>query len=115
MLNRGQLRRRVTMLPLTQIRGNVISEAVVKRAESLVGIGNVFTALSLVSYDPVLQPAMEYVFGNVLICPDMDTAKKVAFYPGIEKRTVTLEGDIFDPQVGIILISKAYLDELITK
>ncbi|CAL8085544.1 unnamed protein product [Calicophoron daubneyi] len=98
LLERGQLRRRVTILPLNQIRGTVVPPAVVKLAENLVGADKVATALSLVDYPPFLQPAMEYAFGNVLVCPDLDTARRVAFHPGIERRTVTLEGDVFDPQ-----------------
>ncbi|KAH8863288.1 Structural maintenance of chromosomes protein 2 [Schistosoma japonicum] len=98
LLERGQIRRRVTMLPLTQIRGNPIPDGIIKKVESLVGSVNAVTALSLIEYDDMLKPVMEYVFGNVLICPDMETAKRVAFYPGIEKKTVTLEGDVFDPQ-----------------
>ena len=62
-----------------------------------VGKGNVHSALSLVTYNPTLQKAMEFVFGNVLICKDMDTAKKVAFDPSVMKKCVTLEGESFDP------------------
>ncbi|CAH8615487.1 unnamed protein product [Schistosoma intercalatum] len=98
LLERGQIRRRVTMLPLTQIRGNPISDGVIKNAQSLVGASNVVTALSLIEYDNMLKPVMEYVFGSVLICPDMEIARRVAFHPGIEKKTITLEGDVFDPQ-----------------
>ncbi|CAI2733808.1 unnamed protein product [Schistosoma spindalis] len=98
LLERGQIRRRVTMLPLTKIRGNPISDGVIKNAQSLVGASNVVTALSLIEYDNMLKPVMEYVFGSVLICPDMEIAKRIAFHPGIEKKTVTLEGDVFDPQ-----------------
>ncbi|CAH8286890.1 unnamed protein product, partial [Schistosoma margrebowiei] len=98
LLERGQIRRRVTMLPLTQIRGNPISDGVIKNAQSLVGASNVVTALSLIEYDNMLKPVMEYVFGSVLICPDMEIARRIAFHPGIEKKTITLEGDVFDPQ-----------------
>ncbi|KER34025.1 hypothetical protein T265_00213 [Opisthorchis viverrini] len=98
LLERGQLRRRVTILPLNQIRGSSIPPAVVRQAESLVGAQNVATALSLIEYPSHLQPAMEYVFGNILVCPDLNTARRVAFHPGIERRTVTWEGDVFDPQ-----------------
>ncbi|CAH8875411.1 unnamed protein product [Trichobilharzia szidati] len=98
LLERGNLRRRFTMLPLTHIRGNPVPESVVKRAQALFGEANVITALSLVDYDDVFKPVMEYVFGDVLICPNMDIAKRVAFHATIAKRTVTLEGDVFDPQ-----------------
>nr|CAH8876488.1 unnamed protein product [Trichobilharzia regenti] len=98
LLERGNLRQRVTMLPLTHIRGNPVPESVIERAQALFGKANVITALSLVDYDDALKPVMEYVFGDVLVCPDMDIAKRVAFHATIARRTVTLEGDVFDPQ-----------------
>lgn len=41
--------------------------------------------------------AMEYVFGTTLVCPDMNVAKQVTFEPSVRARTVTLDGDSFDP------------------
>jgi len=62
-----------------------------------VGKENVQTALSLVGYKSELQPAMEYVFGNSFVCKDMDAAKRVTFDERINKKSVTLDGDSFDP------------------
>jgi len=62
-----------------------------------VGKENVQTALSLVGYQSELQPAMEYVFGNSFVCKDMDSAKRVTFDERINKKSVTLDGDSFDP------------------
>lgn len=100
-LERGQLRRRVTMLPLTQIRGVSIPDEVTQKAQRLFGADNVAPALSLIRYPPHLRPIMEFVFGGIFVCSNLDVARKVAFQPGIERRTVTYEGDIFDPQVSI--------------
>lgn len=49
-------------------------------------------------YESELQKAMEYVFGTTLICNNMDSAKKITFDKRIMTRSVTLDGDIFDPQ-----------------
>ncbi|CAH8560447.1 unnamed protein product [Heterobilharzia americana] len=98
LLARGQLRQRITILPLNKIHGNPVPDATVQRAQLLVGADNVVTALSLIEFDDIFKPVMEYVFGGALICPNMAIAKRVAFHPGIEKKTVTLEGDVFDPQ-----------------
>jgi structural maintenance of chromosome 2 len=57
----------------------------------------VHPALSLIEYDPVIHPAMEWVFGQTFICKDMETAKKVTFHERILKKSVTLDGDVFDP------------------
>ncbi len=40
---------------------------------------------------------MEYVFGNTLICTDADTAKRVTFDKNVRTKSVTLEGDVYDP------------------
>lgn len=63
-----------------------------------VGKDNVHTALSLVGYEADLRKAMEYVFGSTLVCDTLDNAKKVAFDRQVMTKTVTLGGDIFDPQ-----------------
>ena len=56
-----------------------------------------YTALSLVGYKSELQPAMEFVFGNSFVCTDMDAAKRVTFDEKVNKKSVTLDGDSFDP------------------
>ena len=40
---------------------------------------------------------MEYVFGNTLVCADAETAKRVTFDPAVRMKSVTLEGDVYDP------------------
>ena len=55
------------------------------------------TALSLIGYESNLQAAMEFVFGSSFVCKDMNTAKKVTFDERVQKRSVTLGGDSFDP------------------
>ena len=51
----------------------------------------------MVGYKAALQPAMEFVFGNSFVCTDMDAAKRVTFDERINKKSVTLDGDSFDP------------------
>lgn len=62
-----------------------------------VGKENVQTALSLVGYERDLQAAMEFVFGSSFVCKNMEVAKKVTFDEKVMKKSVTLEGDSFDP------------------
>jgi structural maintenance of chromosome 2 len=40
---------------------------------------------------------MAYVFGDTLICKDKDTANKLTFNKAVGVRTVTLEGDTYEP------------------
>ncbi|XP_053395327.1 structural maintenance of chromosomes protein 2-like [Mercenaria mercenaria] len=97
LLQKGELRRRYTIIPLNKISARSIPNDVVKRAEGLVGKDNVHTALSLIGFDRNLQAAMEFVFGSTFVCTDMNNAKKVTFDDRVQKRSVTLGGDSFDP------------------
>lgn len=59
--------------------------------------GKVDLALSLIGYEEEVSAAMDYVFGNILVCQDADTAKRVTFEPAVRLKSVTLEGDVYDP------------------
>ncbi|PWA32684.1 hypothetical protein CCH79_00012405 [Gambusia affinis] len=97
-LEKGELQRRYTIIPLNKISAKTLNDKVINAAKSLVGQDNVHTSLSLVGYEADLRKAMEYVFGSTLVCDTLDNAKKVAFDKQVMTKTVTLGGDIFDPQ-----------------
>lgn len=92
-----KLKERRTFLPLNKITGRDADLKALRVAERLVGKGNVHYAINLVTFDPSLQNAMKYVFGDTMVCPNMDMAKKVAFCNEIMKPTVTYDGELFDP------------------
>uniref|UniRef100_A0AAX7ULI5 SMC hinge domain-containing protein n=1 Tax=Astatotilapia calliptera TaxID=8154 RepID=A0AAX7ULI5_ASTCA len=98
LLEKGELQRRYTIIPLNKISAKTLNDRVINAAKNLVGVDNVHTALSLVGYESDLRKAMEYVFGATLVCDTLDNAKKVAFDKQVMTKTVTLGGDIFDPQ-----------------
>ncbi|KAA0722413.1 Structural maintenance of chromosomes protein 2 [Triplophysa tibetana] len=98
LLEKGELKRRYTIIPLNKISARTLNDNVVRTAKNLVGADNVHTALSLVGYESELRKAMEYVFGTTLVCDSLDNAKRVAFGKGVSTKTVTLGGDVFDPQ-----------------
>ncbi len=91
------LKRRVTIIPLNKINNRTVDEGKIRAAESMVGEDNVTLALSLVGYNDEVQNAMNFVFGNTLVCKDPATAKQVTFDKQVLTRTVTLEGDVYDP------------------
>eukprot|EP00256_Glycine_max_P069286 XP_025983881.1 structural maintenance of chromosomes protein 2-2-like [Glycine max] len=97
LLQNGNLRRRVTIIPLNKIQSYNVSSRVQQAVVRLVGKGNAEIALSLVGYEEELQSAMEYVFGSTFVCKTVDAAKEVAFNREIHTTSVTLEGDIFQP------------------
>jgi len=97
LLKNGQLKKRVTIIPLNKINKRTVDSKIIKNAERLVGPENVTLALSLVGYDEEVRSAMEFVFGSTFICKDSEIAKQLTFNPEIKVKTVTLEGDLFDP------------------
>lgn len=54
-------------------------------------------ALSLVGSDDEVTQAMNYVFGSTLICKDPQVAKLVTFDKRVNLRSVTYDGDVYDP------------------
>ncbi|NXO18907.1 SMC2 protein, partial [Oriolus oriolus] len=98
LLEKGELTHRYTIIPLNKISARCVQEDTVKLAQSLAGRANLHLALSLIVYESELQKAMEYVFGATLVCNNLDNAKKVTFDKRIMTRSVTLDGDVFDPQ-----------------
>ena len=44
-----------------------------------------------------MAKAIAYVFGDTLICDNAETAKLVTFSDAVLTRSVTLDGDIYDP------------------
>ncbi|KKA29617.1 hypothetical protein TD95_000684 [Thielaviopsis punctulata] len=96
LLRGGKLRKRVTIIPLNKISTFRASAQAIATAQQLAP-GKVDLALTLVGYDAEVSAAMEYVFGNTLICADANTAKRVTFDPNVRMRSITLEGDSYDP------------------
>ncbi|KAF3891828.1 SMC hinge domain-containing protein [Trichophyton interdigitale] len=96
LLQNGKLRKRVTIIPLNKIAAFQASAEKIGAATNLAP-GKVDLALSLIGYDEEITAAMQYVFGSTLICHDAATAKKVTFDPAVRMKSVTLEGDVYDP------------------
>ena len=96
LLQNGKLRKRVTIIPLNKISAFKASAEKVGAAQRIAP-GKVDLALSLIGYDDEVSAAMDYVFGTTLVCEDAETAKRVTFDPTVRLKSVTLEGDVYDP------------------
>lgn len=96
LLQNGKLRKRVTIIPLNKISAFRASADKIGAAQKLAP-GKVDLALSLIGYDKEVSAAMEYVFGSTLVCQDAATAQRVTFDPAVRMKSVTLEGDVYDP------------------
>ena len=40
---------------------------------------------------------MQHLFGSVFVCSDLNTAKTVAYDPRVQRKCITLDGDVVDP------------------
>lgn len=96
LLDRGKLRRRWTLIPLNKIQGQKVSQQKIDKAQEIAP-GKVDLALSLIGYEDEVYEAMEWVFGSTFICKDAKTAKDVTFNKHIRVKSVTLDGDVYDP------------------
>eukprot|EP01132_Coremiostelium_polycephalum_P001504 gene1504-1896_t len=98
LLSKGNLKRRVTFLPLDQIDNRTLDQYKLKNAEKVSGgKGNVKLALDCIEYDKSIQNAMNYVFGTTLIAKEKKYAQLVAFDKNIKTKTISLEGDEYNP------------------
>lgn len=97
LLEKGRLRKRVTIIPLNKISTRPISPQVLELAKKIAP-GKVELAINLIRFDTSVTKAMEFIFGNSLICEDPETAKKITFHPKIRARSITLQGDVYDPE-----------------
>lgn len=96
LLERGQLRKRVTIIPLNKISAFRMSAEKLAAAQKAAP-GKVDLALSLIGYPDEVSAAMAYVFGDTIIAADKEAAQKVTFNKNIGVKSVTLEGDVYDP------------------
>ncbi|KAL5388122.1 hypothetical protein DPSP01_003113 [Paraphaeosphaeria sporulosa] len=96
LIQNGRLKKRYTVIPLNKIKAFKASAEKIGAAQREAP-GKANLALSLIGYDDEVSVAMEYVFGNTFICEDAKTAKAVAF-GGPRTKSVTLEGDVYEPQ-----------------
>ena len=97
LLERGQLKKRVTIIPLDKISVRTISSQTIDYAKQVCP-GQVEIAINLVDFENELLKAMQYIFGSTFICDTPDVAKQITFDPKIRARSITLEGDTYDPE-----------------
>ena len=97
LLERGQLQKRVTFIPLNKIEGRSIDDRTVATAKKIIGDDRCHTALSLIGYGRDLEPAMKFIFGGSFVCNNLEDARKVTFHQQVQRKTVTLDGDVVDP------------------
>ena len=96
LLSKGQLQKRVTIIPLNKIDARTCTETQVAAAHRA-SKGDAQLALSLVTCDAEVDNVMQYVFGKAFVCKDAATARAVAFDREVLTNCVTVEGDLLNP------------------
>lgn len=97
LIKKGNLQRPTTFLPLNKMTASDLPDNIIERAKQVGGSDNVWFAKDLISYPDYLEPAMKFLFGQVLVCRDLDIAEKVAYDEGVMTHCVTLDGDEVHP------------------
>jgi structural maintenance of chromosome 2 len=95
-LQHGQLKKRVTLVPLNKVQANELKPSVIQHASAM-SEGKASPAIESVSFDEKFRNAMIYAFGTSFICRDNETAKVVAYNKQSKAVCVTLEGDLHNP------------------
>lgn len=98
LIEKGQLQKRVTILPLNKISPRTMDPTRLSAAKELAkqGNGSAQLGLELVGYDDEIKKAIEYVFGNVIVCDTAAVAQSITFNKTIAAKTVTLDGDVYE-------------------
>ena len=97
LLKNGKLERRVTIIPLDKIQPRRVTGANTEKARQIAGTmdSTASPAIDLLNFDEEVRNAVEYVFGSTLIVDGMKAANQVC--DATKTRTVTLDGDVYDP------------------
>ena len=115
LLNNGKLQRRVTIIPLDKIVPRRVSSSIVDRASSMAKDLNTTAqpAIELVGYDEEVRHAIEHVFGSTLVVDEMKAANAIC--DATKTRTVTVDGDVYEPSGLISGGSKDNLGSILSK
>ncbi|KAL7546813.1 hypothetical protein ACHAWF_010148 [Thalassiosira exigua] len=115
LLDKGRLQRRVTIIPLDKIVPRRVSAAAADRAAGVARDHKTTAhpAIELVGFDEEVRSAVEYVFGSTLVVDGMKAANAIC--DATKTRTVTLDGDVYEPSGLISGGSKDNLGSTLTK
>lgn len=115
LLSRGNLKRRVTIIPLDKIKSKGMTNVAATTARSMANQMNTMAcpAIELVGFDEEVRGALEYVFGSTLVVDGTEEANRIC--DATRTRTVTLDGDVYDPSGTISGGSKNNLGTTLVK
>lgn len=96
-IERGKLSRRVTIIPLDKIKARNVTGSAVDRATQIAESMNAKAtpAIELIGFGEEVRAAMEHVFGAAIVVDNAKAANSIC--ESTKTRTVTLQGDVYDP------------------
>jgi len=103
LLAHGGLRSRVTIVPLSRVKARGLPAGAAAAARRICSSAQsaaaAVPAIELVGWEGDVGAAIEYAFGDAVVCSDADAAKALAFAadPAARARAVTRQGDNFNP------------------
>ena len=121
LLDRGKLKKRVTIIPLDKIQPRQVGANACQKAQQIAASLNATAspAIELVGFEEEVRSAIEYVFGSSIVVNGMKAANEIC--DSTKTRTVTLEGDVYDPsgtisggsssQLGTVLVRLTELSD----
>lgn len=95
-LDQGKLKRRYNFCALNKVTGRQVIRSEVDAAKKFASDQDVHAVIDLIEFDPRVRAAMENVFGDTFVAPNVDKAMKIT-YSNLRKKTVTLDGDVVMP------------------
>lgn len=115
LLSNGKLERRVTIIPIDKIKSRRVPSAICDRANDIAASFDSTSApaIDLVDFDESVRTAMEYVFGSTLVVDGMKAANQICDVT--KTRTVTFDGDVYDPSGTISGGSKNNLGSTLSR
>ena len=115
LIEKGQLRTRVTILPLNKLAARCVDADKVAKAKDIARARGATAALALelVGFDGEVRKAMEYAFGGAIVCDSSDAAKEIM--QSTRTKAVTLDGDVFDPAGTMSGGAKSQIGTLLNK
>lgn len=90
-LLKSEGRGRVTFLPLTSVKGNILTENGLSSCDGFIGI-----ASELIKNDSRYDGIIKNIFGRICIAEDLDSAVSIAKKYGYKFKIVTLDGQVIN-------------------
>lgn len=113
LLKYGNLANRITFIPLNKITSKIYDNNTYERIITPLLDNRANLAIDIINYDKNIKNAIEYVYGTTFICNDKEIAQTLTYNNAIRSRSVTLDGDLYEPSGLLTGGSKQHINNSI--